>query len=120
MGNRGQLPAEARGRGAVEGADAAHPVALAHHVIAYTNGATAVQALLAGKVDCVVIDSQPAKEYVKANTGLTILSTEFTNEDYAIGVSKDNPALLAAVNTALQQLITDGTVQSIINKYIAA
>ena len=68
----------------------------------------------------MVIDSQPAKEYVKANTGLTILSTEFTNEDYAIGVSKDNPALLAAVNTALQQLITDGTVQSIINKYIAA
>lgn len=90
------------------------------HVIAYTNGATAVQALLAGKVDCVVIDSQPAKEYVKANTGLTILSTEFTNEDYAIGVSKDNPALLAAVNTALKQLIADGTVQTIINKYIAA
>jgi ABC-type amino acid transport substrate-binding protein len=90
------------------------------HVIAYTNGATAVQALLAGKVDCVVIDSQPAKEFVKANTGLSILDTEFTNEDYAIGVSKDNPELLTAVNTALNELIKDGTVQSIIDKYITA
>ena len=90
------------------------------HVIAYTNGATAVQALVAGKVDCVVIDSQPAKEYVKANTGLAILDTEFTNEDYAIGVSKDNPELLAAVNSALNELIKDGTVQSIIDKYITA
>ena len=90
------------------------------HVIAYTNGATAVQALISGKVDCVVIDSQPAQEFVKANTGLSILDTEFTNEDYAIGVSKDNAALLEAVNGALKALIADGTVQTIIDKYIPA
>lgn len=88
------------------------------HVIAYTNGATAIQALLGGKVDCVVIDSQPAQEYVKANPTLTILSTDFTNEDYAIGVSKDNAALLTAVNSALNELIKDGTVKTIIEKYI--
>jgi len=88
------------------------------HVIAYTNGATAIQALLSGKVDCVVIDSAPAKEYVAANPTLKILDTEFTNEDYAIGVSKDNNALLAAVNDALKQLIADGTVKSIVDKYI--
>lgn len=90
------------------------------HVIAYTNGATAIQALLSGKVDCVVIDSQPAQEFVKQNDGLKILDTEFTNEDYAIGVSKDNPQLLAAVNGALKELTADGTVQSIIDKYISA
>lgn len=90
------------------------------HVIAYTNGATAVQALLVGKVDCVVIDSQPAQEYVKANPGLKILDTEFTNEDYAIAVAKGNTALLDAINGALNELISDGTVQTIIDSYINA
>ena len=90
------------------------------HVIAYTNGATAIQALLSGSVDCVVIDNEPAKAFVEANEGLKILDTEYTVEDYAIGVSKDNPALLEAVNKALQELIADGTVQSIIDKYITA
>ena len=90
------------------------------HVIAYTNGATAIQALLAGKVDAVVIDNNPAKAFVAANEGLKILDTEYVPEDYAIGVSKDNPALLEAVNAALKELIEDGTVQSIIDKYITA
>lgn len=90
------------------------------HVIAYTNGATAIQALLAGKVNAVVIDSQPAKEFVAANDGLKILETEFVSEDYAIGVSKDNPELLEAVNNTLKELIEDGTVQEILDKYIKA
>lgn len=90
------------------------------HVIAYTNGATAVQSLLAGSVDCVVIDNEPAKAFVAANQGLTILDTEYAVEDYAIGVSKENNALLEAVDNALQELINDGTVQSIIDKYISA
>lgn len=64
------------------------------HVIAYTNGATAIQALLAGKVNAVVIDSQPAKEFVAANDGLKILETEFVSEDYAIGVSKETLSFL--------------------------
>lgn len=90
------------------------------HVIAYTNGATAVQALLEGKVDCVVIDNEPAKAFVAANNGLSILDTEFAVEDYAIGISKDNSGLTAAINEALKELIADGTVQSIIDKYISA
>lgn len=90
------------------------------HVTAYDDGATAVQALLNGQVDAVVIDNAPAQEYVKANPGLKILDTEFTNEDYAIGVAKGNTALLEAINGALKELIADGTVQSIIDKYISA
>ena len=88
------------------------------HVTAYDDGATAVQALLNGQVDAVVIDSAPAKEYVKANPGLTILNGDFTNEDYAIGVKKGNTALLNAINGALKELQADGTVQKIIDKYI--
>ncbi len=89
-------------------------------VVAYTNGATAIQALLAGKVDCIVIDSEPAKQFVEANDGLSILDTEYVTEDYAIGISKENTALLDAVNGALNELIEDGTVKGIIDKYISA
>ena len=90
------------------------------HVVAYTNGAMAVEALKAGKVDCVVIDNNPAKAFVDKNEGLALLDTAYVEEDYAIAVSKDNPALLEAVNTALVELIEDGTVQSIVDKYISA
>ena len=89
-------------------------------VTAFPNGANAVQALLTGKVDAVVIDSQPAQEFVAQNEGLKILDTEYVTEDYAIGVSKDNTALRDAVNNALKELIDDGTVQSILDKYITA
>ena len=90
------------------------------HVTAYDNGASAVQALINGQVDCVVIDSAPAEAFVAANAGLTILDTEYANEDYAIGLNKGNTALLDAINTALNELISDGTVQTIIDKYIPA
>lgn len=89
-------------------------------VTAFPNGANAVQALLSGKVDAVVIDSQPAQEFVAQNKGLKILDTEYVTEDYAIGISKDNTALRDAVNNALKELIDDGTVQSILDKYIKA
>ena len=90
------------------------------HVVAYTNGATAIQALLGGKVDAVVIDNEPAKAFVAANPTLKILDTEYVTEEYATGISKENNALLDAVNGALEDLIADGTVQSIVDKYITA
>ena len=90
------------------------------HVVAYDDGITAVQALLNGQVDCVVIDSGPAQEFVNANAGLEILDTEYVTEDYAIGLAKGNTALLNAVNAALNELIEDGTVQSILDSYITA
>ena len=89
------------------------------HVVAYDNGITAVQALQNGQVDCVVIDSAPAQALVDANPGLTILDTEYVTENYAIGFPK-NSDLLPAVNEALAELISDGTVQSIVDKYISA
>ena len=90
------------------------------HVVAYDSSITAVQALINGQVDCVVVDSAPAEELVKANPGLKILETEYVTENYAIAVDKGNTALLDAVNTALQKLMDNGTVQAIIDKYIKA
>ena len=89
-------------------------------VVAYDNGLTAVQALNNGQVDAVVIDNEPAKAYVESNPGLKILDTSYAEEDYAIGMNKSNTALLEAVNAALEELKADGTLQSIVDKYIKA
>lgn len=86
----------------------------------YSKGSDAVQALKTGKVDCVIIDNEPAKAFVDAVEGLKILDTEYALEDYAAAMSKDNTALYEAVNAALEELIADGTVKSIVEKYIPA
>ena len=85
----------------------------------YSKGADAVQALRTGKVDCVIIDNEPAKAFVAEVEGLKILDTEYILEEYAGAMSKTNPELYAAVCIALDELIKDGTVQSIIDKYIS-
>lgn len=90
------------------------------NVTRYNKGTDAVMALLSGKVDCVVIDNEPAKAFVSEVGGLKILETEYITEDYAAAMSKENKELYEAVNTALQELIADGTVQGIIDKYITA
>ena len=81
----------------------------------------AVEALKNGQVDCVILDNQPAQALVAANAdaGLSILDTEYAVEDYAAAVSKDNAALTEAINGALKELIADGTVQTILDKYIS-
>lgn len=89
-------------------------------VTKYDNGAAAVQALIAGKVDCVIIDNEPAKSYVAANEGLKILDTSYTVEDYAICFAKNNTELKDKVDAALKDLIADGSVQAVVNKYIPA
>jgi len=86
----------------------------------YSKGAEAVQALKTGKVDCVVIDNEPAKAFVAEVDGLKILETEYILEEYAAAMNKDNTELFDAVNKALEELIADGTVQAIIDKYISA
>ena len=92
----------------------------ADRVVSYKTGNLAVANLIAGKVDCVCIDNEPAKAYVKENAGLKILDTEYVVEDYAICVAKENTELLDKINGALDELINDGTVKQIIDKYIPA
>lgn len=86
----------------------------------FNKGADAVMALTSGKVDCVVIDNEPAKVFVENNPGLKILDTEYITEDYAAAVSKDEPELLEAINGALGELIAEGKVAEIVEKYIPA
>ncbi len=84
----------------------------------YSKGADAIQALKQGKIDCVIIDEQPAKAFVAKNDDLTILDEEFALEEYAICLSKDNKELTDKINKALDELKSDGTIDSIIANYI--
>lgn len=90
------------------------------NVTRYKAATDTVQALKTGKVDAVIIDEAPAKSFVKSTDGLKILEGTWLEEEYAIAVAKDNTELLEKVNTALKELTDDGTIQSIIDKYIPA
>ena len=89
-------------------------------VVLFDNGNDATMALKNGKVDCVIIDNEPAKAYVAANEGLVILDSAYAVEDYAACFAKDNTELVEKFNAALQTLIDNGTVAEIVGKYIKA
>ena len=89
-------------------------------VVLFDNGNDATMALKNGKVDCVIIDNEPAKAYVAANEGLVILDSAYAVEDYAACFAKGNTELVEKFNAALQTLIDNGTVAEIVGKYIKA
>lgn len=89
-------------------------------VTKFKTGADAVEALKAGKVMAVIIDNEPAKSFVAANDGLKIMDASYADEEYAICIAKGNTELRDKINSALKELIADGTVQKIIDKYIPA
>jgi ABC-type amino acid transport substrate-binding protein len=84
----------------------------------YNKGADAIQALKQGKIDAVIIDNEPAKAFVAENSDLKILDTPYTEEDYAICISKDNPELTAAFNKAIAEIKSEGILDAILDKYI--
>ena len=89
-------------------------------IVRYKTGPDAVQALASGKVDCVIIDKEPAKAYVAANDKLELLDSAYAEEEYAICIAKGNDELWGKVNGALDKLKTDGTIDEIVSKYISA
>ncbi|MCR4791853.1 MAG: transporter substrate-binding domain-containing protein [Lachnospiraceae bacterium] len=85
----------------------------------YSKGMEAVQALVQGKIDAVIIDNEPARVFVSENPGLIILDEAYADEEYAIAVRKGNTALLEAINNALEELKNDGTLDEIVSRYIS-
>lgn len=85
--------------------------------VGYASGAMAVEAMLAGTVDYVIIDAVPASRLVAANSGTAVSDVVLTGEDYAYGIAKNNTELLESVNQALNELIADGTIEEIFQKY---
>ena len=90
------------------------------HMARFNKGADAVMALVTGKVNAVIIDNSPAETFVAQNEGLKILPTAYAEEAYGFEISYDKEDFYNAFNTALEELLADGTVQAIIDKYIKA
>lgn len=84
----------------------------------FPKGADAVQALVSGKVDAVIIDDNPAKVFVSENEGLKLLDSAYADEQYAIAVKKGNTELLEGINTAIKDLKDSGKLDEIVSKYI--
>lgn len=84
----------------------------------YNKGFEAVQALIQGKVDAVIIDGEPAKVFVSQNEGIKLVDEAYTEEEYAIAIAKGNEELLEKVNTALNTLKENGKFDEVVNKYI--
>lgn len=84
----------------------------------FQKGADAIQALKQGKIDCVVIDSEPAKKFVAATDGLKILDEQLSSEEYALAIAKDNTELLDKINSALAELEAEGVLDTIKSNYI--
>jgi len=87
-------------------------------VVSFQRTTDAAQALKANKVDCIILDNEPAKAIVRNYSGLTILATEYAVEDYAIAINKSNTELTTSINNALVELTANGTIKNIIDKYI--
>lgn len=84
----------------------------------FNKGFEAVQSLLQGKIDAVIIDDQPAKSFVAESKGLKILESEYVEEEYALCLKKDSE-LTEKINDALKEILEDGTFDEIVNKYIS-
>lgn len=87
-------------------------------VVDYKLGSEAVEALLKGEIDCVIIDNEPAKHFILQNDTLQILPDIFVNEYYAIAVNKGKSLLTSELNGAMTELINDGTIDKILANYI--
>lgn len=83
----------------------------------YNTTSESIMALNANKIDAVILDSEPAKNFVKNNSNLKYIDNELAKEDYAIAVGKQNLTLVKNINTALETLKSNGTFEKLNKKY---
>ncbi len=86
----------------------------------FTSAMDAVVELMNRKVEAVIIDEQPALQFVKKNPGLVLVRLAFDDEFYGVAVKKGNAELLAKVNEALAEIAADGRYEQFVNQWMVA
>ncbi len=87
---------------------------------AFQNGGLAVEAMLNGTIDYVIIDNEPAKQLEATSGGaIKVIDVALSAEEYAYGVDKNQPELLTQVNAILAEIMANGTLDAIFAKYDA-
>lgn len=83
----------------------------------YNGASEAIMALKSNKINAVIIDSEPAKNYAKQNKDLKLINTDVAKEEYAIAISKKNKKLTEDINLVLKEFMSNGTYDELIKKY---
>jgi ABC-type amino acid transport substrate-binding protein len=87
-------------------------------VSSYDKYAVAIQDLINGQIDAIVMDSYPAQAAVKANGGKIVALEEPLGEDaYCIAVKEGSQELVDALNEILKEMKDNGELDKIIAKY---
>lgn len=83
----------------------------------YDSIGQAVQDMINGNLKCVVGDIEPAKAAVSSISGTKVIDIPLSSEEYAIGVDKNQPQLLADINAIIADIKENGTLDQIIANY---
>jgi ABC-type amino acid transport substrate-binding protein len=87
-------------------------------VTAFNTGFEAIMELNNGKVDLVLIDSEPAANYLEKNADLKLVELKFDAEFYGFAISKKSPELLQQVNATLAKMKTNGQYDTLISQHM--
>ena len=87
----------------------------------FGDNVAALMDLTTGRLDAVVVDEVVGRYYTSRKAGqYRILSDNFGSEEYGVGLRKDDKALLAKLDAALDAMKADGTAQKIAAKWFQA
>lgn len=86
-------------------------------VVSFDKGAMALVDLANRKVDAVILDAEPTKNYTADNEDLKVLDETLTEEEYSIAVPKGNQELLDVINETLEEIKANGEYDALIAKY---
>lgn len=78
---------------------------------------SAVEDVKANKVDCLIMDEIPAKNIVLKNDELKIMDGVLFQDRYGMIVKKGNDELRKQINTVLEEMVLDGTINKLVLKY---
>ena len=89
-------------------------------ISSFKSGIDAAMDLMNGAIDAVVLDELPAKEIVAKNKKLDIVKDKFAKEEYAIAVKKGNSELVAAINSTIEKMKSNGEYESLVAAFMPA
>ncbi|WP_020611049.1 basic amino acid ABC transporter substrate-binding protein [Sediminispirochaeta bajacaliforniensis] len=89
------------------------------NIVAFNTGFEAIMELKNGKVDAMIIDEQPAQNFIRQNSDLEIVSLDFDPEYYGIAVKEGKSSeLLPIINATLKELKANGTYDKLLSEYM--
>lgn len=87
--------------------------------VAYESAPVAAMAVVNGQAELLIVDDEVAAQIAAANSGVKVIDISLSDEQYGIGVNKDNPALTLVINKVLEELKESGELAAIFARHTA-